>query len=168
MATGKGHPGKETGYELKAKLQQLIGDTEIPDALVDNNAKIRFQVANSVPENWISLVPTHIDNQMREIQLQRAAMPRILENDDKIPLKVEPRTSLTREGLEETPKAPFVLHKEEINRDGTRVRKPFQRTRWFSCKVYNWVGIKKQLGRGEGSGSLAFDQLVRNRNFSGE
>ncbi len=164
MATGKGNPGKETGYELKAKLQQLKGDEEVPDTLVDNNAKIRFQVVNSVPENWIPFVPVHIDNQMREIQLQRAAMPRILKNDDKIPRKVEPRTSLIREGLEDSPKAPFFLHEEEVSRAGARVRKSFQRTRWFNGKVYNWVGIKKELGRGEGSSGLAFDQLIANKN----
>lgn len=164
VPTGKGNRGKETGYEFKAKLQQLKGDVTLEDDLVDNNAKIRFQIVNSVPENWIPFVPTHIDEQMREIQLQRAAMPRILHGDEDKPRKVEPRTSLLREGLDEIPKETYFLHEEEVSRAGARVRKNFQRTRWFNGKVYCWVGIKKESGRGEGSSGLAFDQLIPNSN----
>ncbi|MGQ1785143.1 hypothetical protein [Saccharicrinis sp. GN24d3] len=164
LPTGKGNRGKETGYEFKAKLQQLIGDEVPPDTLVDNNAKIRFRVVNSVPENWIPFVPVHVDGQMRKIKLQRAAMPRILENDDKVPKKVEPRTSLLREGLEKSPKETYSINMEEVRRSGMRIHKNFQRTRWYGGKVFNWVGIKKETGRGEGSSGLAFDQLIPNKN----
>ena len=164
LATGKGNPGKETGYEFKGKLQQLKGTAPVDEGLVNNNAKIRFQVVNSVPENWIPFVPVHIPNQFREIQLQRATMPRILENDENVPRKVEPRTSILREGLENSPKETYFIHEEEVRRSGVRIRKNYQRTRWFKGKVYNWIGIKKETGRGEGSSGLAFDQLIPNKN----
>ncbi|SMO33323.1 hypothetical protein SAMN06265379_10198 [Saccharicrinis carchari] len=164
LPTGKGHRGKEVGYELKAKLQQLIGDVVPPDTLTDNLAKIRFRVVNSVPENWIPFMPVHIDGQKRQIQLQRAAMPRILENDDRVPKKVEPKTSLLRHGLEKSPKETYRLNENEVGRSGTRIKKNFQRTRWHNGEVYNWVGIKKENGRGEGSSGLAFDQLIPNKN----
>jgi len=167
MATGKGSQGKETAYEFKSKLQQLIGDKDIDEGLVDNNAKVRFQIVNSVPEHWIPFVPVHIEGQMRQIQLQRAAMPRILKNDENKPKKVEPRTSLLREGLENSPKEPYFLHEEEVSRAGARVQKSYQRTRWYQGKVYNWIGIKKEKGRGEGSSGLAFDQLIPNKNYKG-
>lgn len=164
LPTGKGQRGKEVGYKLKAKLQQLIGDVVPPDTLIDNLAKIRFRVVNSVPENWIPFAPVHIDGQMRQIQLQRAAMPRILENDDRIPKKVEPKTSLLREGLDKSPKETYYLNESEVGRSGIRIKKNFQRTRWHNGEVFNWVGIKKETGRGEGSSGLAFDQLIPNKN----
>lgn len=164
LPSGKGNPGKETGYEFKAKLQQLIGDVPLPENLTDNEAKIRFQIVNGVPENWIPFVPTHVDQQMRENRLQRAAMPRILQNDKNKPRKVEPRTSMLREGLENTPKKIYFINEEEVSRAGARIRKNFQRTRWYNGKVYCWVGIRKESGRGEGSSGLAFDQLIPNKN----
>ena len=164
LATGKGNAGKEIGYQYKAKLQQLKGDEAIVDGLIDNNAKIRFQIVNSVPEHWIPFMPVHIDGQMRQIQLQRAAMPRILQNDDSVPKKVEPLTSILREGLEQSPKQTYFLHEEEVSRSGARIKKNFQRTRWFNGQVFNWLGIKKETGKGEGSSGLAFDQLIPNKN----
>ena len=41
-------------------------------------APVRYQVMNSVPENWIPFIPVHVPNNNREIQLQRVAMPRVL------------------------------------------------------------------------------------------
>ena len=126
-------------------------------------ANIRYQLVNTVPEQWIPFIPVHLDNNNREIQLQRASMPRILENDSKIPKKIEPRTSLLREGLDQNPKQPkqpYFVHEEEIPRAGIKIHKSFQRTRWYDGKVYNWLGIRKQVGRGEGRSGLAFDRVV--------
>lgn len=159
LATGKSMPGRQAGYELKNKLQQLLGEAPEPE-LAENDAKIRYQIVNTVPEQWIPFVPVHIENDDREIQIQRASMPRILENDPDIPKKIEPRTSLLREGLDEEEKQPYYIHEEEIPRAGIRIQKSFQRTRWYNGKVYTWVGIRKQIGRGEGSSGLAFDQII--------
>lgn len=160
LATGRSKPGKGAGYELKAKLQQLLDDNNATPLEVDDQANLRYQLVNSVPEQWIPFIPVHLDHNKREIQLQRAAMPRILENDSNIPNKIEPRTSLLREGLDQNPKQPYFVHEEEIPRAGAKIHKSFQRTRWYNGKVYNWVGIRKQVGRGEGSSGLAFDQII--------
>ncbi len=160
LATGKSKPGKEAGYELKARLRQLLDGTDPAPMEIDYQAKIRYQLVNSVPEQWIPLVPVHLDGDKREIQLQRAAMPRILENDPHIPKKIEPRTSLLREGLDQSPKKPYFIHEEEISRAGIKIHKSFQRTRWYDGKVYNWLGIRKQVGKGAGSSGLAFDQII--------
>ena len=161
MASGKGKPGKEAGYELKNKLQQLLFDSGIPPAdPIEYQAKIRYQVVNSVPEQWIPFIPVHLDANQREIQLQRASMPRILENDPNTPKKIEARTTLLREGLDESPKLPYFIHEEEIPRAGIQVHKSFQRTRWYDGRVFTWLGIRKQVGRGEGSSGLAFDQII--------
>ncbi len=161
LATGKGQAGAETGYELRSKLQQLMlasNPSTAPD--VEFKAPVRYQIVNTVPEHWVPFVPVHIDGQTRQIQLQRASLPRILENDPGVPQKVEPQTSLLREGLDLLPPQPYFVHEEEVSRAGAAVRLAFQRTRWYDGRVLTWLGIRKQTGRGGGSSGLAFDQVV--------
>lgn len=165
LATGKSMPGREAGYELKNKLQQLLG-APAEEPVAGNEAKIRYQVVNSVPEQWIPFIPVHLENNNREIQLQRASLPRILQNDTGIPKKIEPRTSIFREGLDREEKQTYFIYEEGVPKAGIKIQKSFQRTRWFNGKVYNWVGIRKQVGRGEGSSGLAFDQIVPIKNKS--
>jgi len=123
----------------------------------DPKAPIRYQVMNTVPEHWIPFIPVHVPGSAREIQLQRAALPRILQGADTAtpPEKVRPRTSLLRQGM---PSAYFV-HEEEVPRAGVLVTQSYQRTRWIGGKVFTWFGVRKQTGRGEGSSGLAFDQV---------
>jgi hypothetical protein len=102
----------------------------------------------------------HVDGDNREIQLQRAALPRILEGDPDPAVKVEPRTGLLRHGLDDKPAAPYFLHEEEVSRAGTRVLRSYQRTRWTDGRVYTWLRVRRQAGRGEGYSGLAFDLLV--------
>jgi hypothetical protein len=83
-----------------------------------------------------------------------------LEGDPDPPVKVEPRTVLLREGLDRTPAPPYFVHEEEVSRAGTRVMQTFERTRWTDGRVYTWLRVVRQTGRGEGSSGLAFDQLV--------
>ena len=99
-----------------------------------------------------------MDKDIRSIRLQRAAMPRILNGDTAKPAKVEPRTTLLREGLDTEIKSTYFINEEEITRAGTNVYQSYQRTRWYNGKVITWLGIRKQTGRGEGSSKLAFDQ----------
>lgn len=121
---------------------------------------IRYQVMNTVPEHWIPFIPVHIDKNNREIQLQRAALPRILKGDPHPPRKVPPRTSLLRPGLDQSAPSAYYVHEEEVPRAGIQVTQSFQRTRWKDGHAWVWLGIHKQIGRGEGSSGLAFDQLI--------
>jgi hypothetical protein len=113
----------------------------------------------SVPENWIPFIPVRVEGSNRETQLQRAAMPRILEGDPDPPRKMQPRTALLRQGLDTTPQAPYFLHEEEVWSAGVRVFHAWRRTRWRNGRVYVWLGVRKQTGRGEHSSGVAFDQL---------
>ncbi len=120
-------------------------------------APVRYRVMNDVPENWIPFVPVHVDGSVREVQLQRAALPRILAGapPTTAPEKVRPRTSLLRQGLPGT----YFLHEEEVPRAGAVVDLAYQRTRWLDGRVFCWYGARKQTGRGESWSGLAFDQL---------
>jgi hypothetical protein len=108
-----------------------------------------------VPEYWIPFIPVHVEGDDRRIQLQRAAMPRVIGNAVS---RVEPRTALLREGLDAGER--YFLHEEEVSRAGARVVQTFQRTRWRDGRAWVWLGARKLTGRGESSSGLAFDQLA--------
>jgi hypothetical protein len=120
---------------------------------------VRYELMNTVPENWIPFIPVHRDGEIRSIQLQRAAMLRILLGDDRLPpRKVEPRTALLREGLAQHER--YFVHEEEVPRAGVVVRQSYQRTRWRDGAAWVWIGVRKQTGRGEGHSGLAFDRAL--------
>ena len=111
-----------------------------------------------VPENWIPFIPVHVPGNNRDIQIQRAAMPRILPGDPAPPVKVEPRTTLLRHGLDDG--KTYLIHEEEVPRAGTRLSQMYERTRWTDGRVSTWLRVRKQTGRGEAASKLAFDQLA--------
>ena len=45
----------------------------------NREAKVRYEVMNTLPENWIPFIPVHVPADNREIQLQRASLPRRIE-----------------------------------------------------------------------------------------
>jgi len=164
LPSGDPTSGHEAAEQTRAfyerDLERRLGGPPEPLPPAEG-AKIRYKVMSSVPENWIPLIPVHVEGDNRQVQLQRAAMLRIMEGDtDLTPDPVRPRTSLLRPGLEETPPTAYLIHEEEVPRAGARVSTSFQRTRWDAGRTYVWLGVRKQTGRGEGSSGLAFDHLV--------
>lgn len=157
--------GSEAAAEYHALLQKQLDDKLPPAALPEpvsdgeEEARISYKVMNSIPENWIPFIPTHVKNSNREIQLQRAAMPRILVNNpDEDPEKIRPRTVLLQHRRSEG-KA-YYIHEEEVPRSGISVTQSFQRARWNNGEVFVWFGVRKTTGRGEGSSGLGFDLIV--------
>jgi hypothetical protein len=161
LASGFSKQGSEAARELKSRYQQLI-NKDIDDGTIvpvekEYKADLRYEVMNTVPENWIPFIPARIDKSLRAIRLQRAAMPRILEGDPTpVPEKVEPRTTILREGLDAG--NTYFVNEEEVTRAGTNVYQSYQRTRWYNGKVVTWLGMRKRTGKGEGASRLAFDQ----------
>lgn len=138
-------------------MERIHGAPPAPPAPV---ATVRFQLMNTVAEHWIPFLPVHVTGSTRETQLQRGAMSRMVGNDPANFKPVEPRTSVLRPGLDETPKKPYFVHEEEVPRAGVHVTVAYQRTRWLDGRVFVWLGASKTTGRGEASSGLAFDQLV--------
>ncbi len=160
LPTGETKPGTEAAREVFAYLQgKITAPVAEPPSAPD--VAIRYKLMNSVPENWIPFIPVHVPNSIREIQLQRAAMPRILKGQAGIPNPVRPQTTLLRTGLDRVdPPHSFFLHEEEVPRAGVAVTMSFNRARWYDGTVWTWLGMKKQAGRGERTSGLAFDQIV--------
>jgi len=162
LPTGETKPGIEAARQTRAffenQLAAAMGGSPPPPPPAA--APIRYQVMTTVPENWIPFIPVHVPGSNRAIQLQRAAMPRALEGDPNPPVKVQPRTVLLRQGLDQSPAQPYFVHQEEVSRAGARLVQTYQRTRWTDGSVFTWLRVRKQTGRGEASSGLEFDDLT--------
>jgi len=154
MAHGWSREGNIAAAELDAYLRAAL--PEPPK--FEPKASFRYNIMTTVPENWIPFVPEHVPDNNRQIQLRRAAMPRYPFDLASDFTRVRPRTTLLREGLDAN--KPYYIHEEEVPRAGMRVAELYQRTRWKNGKVFVWLGINKNTGRGEGHSGLAFDQIV--------
>ncbi len=157
---GNGVSGHEQALNIQTYLENLLGTNSLLNPL-ENDATIRYQIATSVLENWIPFIPVKKSGiGDREIQLQRAAMPRIVGNQAYG--RVRPRTSLLRFGLDgnNPPSAPYYIHEEEVPRSGVQLTQSWQRCRWHNGEIITWLGRKKKIGKGEGSNGLIFDQVV--------
>ena len=153
---GWGADGFDRASALSRYFSQRVPESgSVPEP---TEAKIRYVLGTSVPENWIPFIATRKPGSQRLIRLQRAAMPRLT---DAIPdSRVEPRGTVVRTGLDGVDvRQPYFLHEEEVPRAGAIVTRGFQRTRWFDGKVYTWIGRRKQTGRGQGASGLEFDRV---------
>jgi hypothetical protein len=161
VTNGFARPGKELADAIRVYHTDLIKKgpqaTKLP-----YTADISYLAMTTVPENWIPFIPVHVKDSNREIQLQRAAMLRIIDGDPApLPPKVRPQTTTLRRGLDESGmKKSYFIHEEEVLRAGAIVSKTFKRTRWNNGKVFTWLGMRKTTGRGEGSSQLAFDRII--------
>ena len=155
---GKGDKGNEVALRTRQFHEKLANVSPIA---TEYAAKISYLSMNDVPENWIPFVPVHKKDDVREIQLQRASMLREIEGSSQTRelKKIKPLTSILREGLDEASPKAYFIHEEEVSSAGIKVQQIFQRTRWVNGEVFVWLGMKKKIGRGEGSSGLAFDQI---------
>jgi hypothetical protein len=155
---GVGRSGKDEARETRQFYERLVAAG--PPTSITYRAPIAYRAMTSVPEHFIPFVPVHVPGSVREIQLQRSRMLRVIEGDPLPPEKVPPRTTLMREGLDLSPKLPYFIHEEEVQRAGTRLTQGFRRARWTGGQAYVWLGVQKRTGRGERRSGLAFDTLA--------
>lgn len=154
---GTGRRGTEYATELVTRLQRLAGaaaGSRRPPPV----AAAVYELQTPVPEHWIPFLAVHVPGSRRATQLQRGALPRLVEG--LAPEPVRPATSLLRPGLDLPVPQPMFVHEEEVPRAGTVVTLRFQRARWYGGRTALWLGVERTVGRGEGSSGLAFDGVV--------
>jgi hypothetical protein len=159
MPHGEARTGGSAAAETAGFFARLFGSGPGAPPL-ENDAKVRYELMNTVPEHWIPFIPVHVPGNTREIQLQRASMLRVVDEDPAHAQKIKPRTSLLRDGLDAPIARRYFVYEEEVPRAGVRVRQGYQRTRWTDGRVVVWYGASKKAGRGEGSSGLEFDRLI--------
>ncbi|MFN8499166.1 MAG: hypothetical protein U0641_15055 [Anaerolineae bacterium] len=109
---------------------------------------LRYRLTTDVPDYWIPLLPVRRGAGLR---LARGAA---LKTDGS-------RETLPALGriLTPAPDHPLELYEEEVPREGVRVTRSYQYTRWSDGSIHLWIGRRKGVGRGEGSSGLRFDTL---------
>ena len=107
---------------------------------------LHYRLATEIPDYWIPLMPVRTGQGLR---LQRG----MVLNTDGVPAAVLARGRI----LTPAPDRPLALYEEEVPREGVRVTRSYQYTRWYDGSTHVWMGRRKQIGRGEGSSGLRFD-----------
>jgi hypothetical protein len=105
---------------------------------------LRYRLTTEIPDYWVPLMPVRTEKGLR---LKRGA---VLKTDG----SREPVHALGRileSGHE------LSLYEEEEPREGIRVTRKYEYTRWLDGSTHLWIGRRKQIGRGEGSSGLRFD-----------
>ena len=155
----KGVPGNERSSRMQAYIRNL----EAPETFEasGNEARYRYQLSNAgtIPENWIPFIPVNIGDavESRQIQLQRAALPRLVRGFEA--RRIRPQTSLLSKGIEADHVSAYHIFEEEVPRAGAIVKGRWKRTRWLNGKTFVWFAREKTVGRGEGASQLQFDFL---------
>jgi hypothetical protein len=129
-------------YLEKKRRREL----ETADKTSSAAGPLRYRLSTEIPDYWIPLMPARVGQGLR---LKRGA---VLKTDG-LP---EPVHALGRI-LTPDPGRALELYEEEVPREGVRVTRNYQYTRWFDGSTHLWIGRRKQIGRGEGSSGLGFD-----------
>jgi hypothetical protein len=122
------------------------GEGEVTDRISSTGEALRYRLATEIPDYWIPLMPARVGQGLR---LKRGAVLKA----DGLPEPVHARGRI----LTPDPGRALELFEEEVPREGIRVTRNFQYTRWFDGSTHLWIGRRKQIGRGEGSSGLRFD-----------
>lgn len=114
------------------------------------DAPPRYLLSTTVPDNWIPLLPVQLDDHGKLVsRLKRGA---VLQPDGK--MKVHHAQSEALNAL-----ASLLLYDEEIPREGVHITRRRRMTRWIDGSTWVWTAFRNEVGRGEGSAGLRFDQL---------
>jgi hypothetical protein len=132
--------------QLNRVEQQRNGTSQPPPESAP--IKAVYRLATEVPDYWVPLVPVKRNTGLR---LERA---RLLKLDGKEEF-VEAHGSILNSGDTQR----LDIFEEEIPREGIRVTRSYQLTRWHDGSTHLWIGRRKRVGSGEGSSGLRFDSL---------
>ncbi len=119
----------------------------------DGTGPPRYQLSSRVPDNWIPLLPVQSTGAggAVTVRLRRGA---VLQPDGSQQMHHAMGVLLNAAGSR-----PLSLFDEEVPREGMRVTRRHELTRWVGGTSVAWVGNRKQIGRGEGSSGLRFDSI---------
>jgi hypothetical protein len=121
------------------------------DASPKPGATPRYLLASSVPENWIPLLPVQLQAAPGTV-ISRLKRGVVLQPDGTH--KPHPAQSQALNvGTN------VLLYDEDVPREGVHITRTRNAARWIDGSTWVWTAFRKQVGRGEGSSGLRFDQL---------
>jgi len=62
----------------------------------------------------------------------------------------------------------LLLYDEEVPREGARITRQRRLARWTDGSTWLWTSFRNQVGQGEGSSQLTFDQLLEPPGAAGQ
>jgi hypothetical protein len=120
----------------------------------DPGAPPRYLLSTTVPDNWVPLLPVELDDHGALVsRLKRGA---VLQPDGTN--KVH---QVRGEALNAS--ADLLLYDEEVPREGVHITRRRRMTRWIDGSTWVWTAFRNEIGTGEGSAGLCFDQLEGDR-----
>jgi hypothetical protein len=119
-------------------------------------ASLQYLIQTDVPENWIPFVPVLINRDQGQIALQRAVMMRPEGSQEPL---VRPVGRILQPSHLDNPNR-YRVYEEEVPREGVRVSRAVQRSRWTDGSTHLWIARGKRPGGGEGSSGLRFDIVM--------
>ncbi|MEO8153876.1 MAG: hypothetical protein ABI605_12455 [Rhizobacter sp.] len=157
-------------WAIERRIENPIEQATRRDALVDASSNppptdiasgeasgagssglLRYRLASEVPVNWVPLLPiqTRDANGHLVSRLRRGA---VLQPDGSAVLHPALGRILNAAN-------PFEVYDEEVPREGLQLTLGRRLVRWTDGSTCVWTAYRRQLGRGEGSSGLRFDQV---------
>jgi len=126
-----------------------------PDPLPAPDDPWQYRLQAPAPPWWIPFVAELVDpSASAEVRLRRARMQAWEQLGEG---QVGPKSVLL------DPRRPRWLYEEEVPRDGVRVERSWQYTRWRDGSGHLWLQRRKRPGRGERSSGVRWDLLRTTR-----
>jgi hypothetical protein len=135
-------------------LERAVAAAPEPPAPGGTTA-LRYQVQTEVPAYWIPFVPVAVQPASREIALELAALLPALGAEGAPPAIREPLGKILRPTV--VAGAGYRIREEELSREGTRVVRVVQFSRWTDGSAHLWIARHRSVGTGEGWSGLRFD-----------
>jgi hypothetical protein len=110
-----------------------------------------YLLSSRVPENWIPLLP--VQQQVGGKVIVRLRRGAVLQPDGPPKVHLAQGRTLNTGG-------PLLLYDEEVPREGVQLTRARRLARWIDGSSWAWTALRTQIGRGEGSSGLQFDQLI--------
>jgi hypothetical protein len=149
----------ESPIEQPALRYEAVDAAPPSDDLL-NGALPRYLLSSRVPPNWIPLLPVQVPNPSPSpsspgqilLRLRRGA---VLQPDG---------TRKVHSALSEVlGSIASDFYDEEVPREGARVTRHRRLARWTDGSTWLWTSFKNEVGQGEGSSQLTFDQIIEPR-----
>jgi len=143
---------------IESPIERATQRYEAQDAAVTDPAPTvtpstlpRYLLSSTVPPNWIPLMPVQPTTADPKQSLLRRG--RVLHPDG---------SGITNKAKGEVLNAAanLLIYDEEVPREGVRITRQRRATRWTDGSTWVWTSLRNQVGSGEGSSALQFDQLL--------
>jgi hypothetical protein len=142
-------------------------DAVPPDSSADSTSTglPRYLLSSQVPPNWIPLLPVQLPNPSQPPNTPGQILSRLKRGAVLQPDGSKTVHAATGEVLLSL--ADLLLYDEEVPREGARVTRQRRLARWTDGSTWLWTSFRNQVGQGEGSSGLKFDQVLEPRRTTG-